>query len=316
MFNDAVQLFECKLYIYAEIYFTKLDFYSKIVDVEEFLFNKNTKKGLCNMKKFVKILALMMALVLALTACNAKPANDSDLEYIKEKGELVVGITLFAPMNYEDAQGELTGFETEFAKAVAEKLGVTAKFQVIDWNAKETELSSKSIDCIWNGMTITDDRKATMEISNPYMANKQVVVVKAENVNKYTDAASMKDATVVAEEGSAGQDVATTDETFKEAKFTPVASQANVLMEVAAGTSDMGVIDYVMSIGSIGEGTDYAALSTVDALSFSPEEYGIAFRKGSDVAAEVNKIMTDLAKDGTLGQIAAKYKLQDLILVK
>ncbi len=268
------------------------------------------------MKKIVKVLSLMMVLVLALTACTAKPANDSDLAYIKDKGEMVIGITLFAPMNYEDAQGELTGFETEFAKAVSEKLGVTAKFQVIDWNAKETELSSKTIDCIWNGMTIDEDRKAKMEITNPYMANKQVVVVKAENVDKYKDAASMKDAAVVAEEGSAGQTVATTNDTFKEAKFTPVASQANVLMEVASGTADMGLIDYVMSIGSIGEGTDYAALDVVESLEFNPEEYGIAFRKGSDAAAEVNKIMTELAQDGTLGQIAAKYKLQDLILVK
>ncbi len=107
-------------------------------------------------------------------------AEESDWEYIKNKGTLVVGITLFAPMNYEDDNGELTGFETEFAKAVAKKLGLEVKFQVIDWNSKETELASKNIDCIWNGMTITEERTENMQISIPYMQNKQAVVVKAD----------------------------------------------------------------------------------------------------------------------------------------
>lgn len=104
---------------------------------------------------------------------------ESDWEYIKNKGEMIIGITLFAPMNYE-VNGELTGFETEFAEAVCAKLGVKAKFQVIDWKSKETELASKNIDCIWNGMTITDERAENMAISIPYMENKQVVVVKAD----------------------------------------------------------------------------------------------------------------------------------------
>lgn len=107
-------------------------------------------------------------------------AEESDWEYIKNKGELVVGITLFAPMNYNDENGELIGFETEFAKAVCEKLGVKVKFQVISWKAKETELASKNIDCIWNGMTITPEREENMQISIPYMENKQAVVVKAD----------------------------------------------------------------------------------------------------------------------------------------
>ncbi len=104
--------------------------------------------------------------------------TDSDWEYIKNKGELVIGITYFAPMNYENEDGELIGFETEFAKAVCAELGVNAKFQEISWNAKETELAAKNIDCIWNGMTITDEREEAMSITIPYMANKQVMVVK------------------------------------------------------------------------------------------------------------------------------------------
>ncbi len=105
--------------------------------------------------------------------------TDSDWEYIKNKGTLVIGITYFAPMNYIDDDGNLVGFETEFAKAVCEKLGLKAEFQKIDWGTKEAELAAKSIDCIWNGMTITDERAEQMSISIPYMSNKQVKVVKA-----------------------------------------------------------------------------------------------------------------------------------------
>ena len=105
-------------------------------------------------------------------------AKDSDWAYIQEKGELIIGITYFAPMNYKNDAGELVGFETEFAKAVCEVLGVKAKFQEINWSAKETELAAKNIDCIWNGMTITDERKEAMSITIPYMTNKQVMVVK------------------------------------------------------------------------------------------------------------------------------------------
>ena len=111
---------------------------------------------------------------------NDSAVTEGDLAYIKDKGELIIGITLFAPMNYEDENGELVGFETEFAKAVCEKLGVEAKFQVINWNTKEIELNAKSIDCIWNGMTITDERAENMSISVPYMQNKQVMVARAQ----------------------------------------------------------------------------------------------------------------------------------------
>ena len=105
--------------------------------------------------------------------------TDSDWEYIKGNGKLIVGITYFAPMNYKDDNGELIGFETEFAKAVCAELGIEAEFQEISWSAKETELAAKNIDCIWNGMTITEERAENMSISIPYMQNKQVKVVKA-----------------------------------------------------------------------------------------------------------------------------------------
>lgn len=263
-----------------------------------------------------KVLAFIFAALMCVSLFAGCAEQKEDWAYIEDKGELIIGITLFAPMNYKDADGELTGFETEFAKAVCEELGLKAKFQVIEWSAKETELNSKNIDCIWNGMTIDDDRRANMAISVPYMKNQQVMVVRQENADKYTDAASLKDAVVVAEKKSAGETVAQKNETFAQAKYTAVDSQAKVLLEVKAGTADVGLIDYVMSIGSLGEGTDYADLTVTD-QTFNPEEYGIAFRKGSTETLEkVNAAIQKLADNGTLQNIAKKYKLDELLLVK
>ncbi len=264
------------------------------------------------MKKFVKVLALVFAMAILLTACTAQTATESDLKYVQDKGELIIGMTLFAPMNYYEGE-EFVGFETEFAKAVAEKLGVEAKFIEIDWNTKEVELAAKSIDCIWNGMTITPERAEAMSITVPYMANKQVVVAKAENAEKYATAEGIENVVVVAEAESAGEEVATSDDFFSKASYTAVDSQAKALMEVSSGTAGACVVDYVASIGMIGEGTDYEDLVVVPTGEFSPEEYGVAFRKGSDITEKVNAAMKELAEDGTLETIAKKYKLEDLL---
>ncbi len=265
----------------------------------------NRLSGRKIMKKLISIsLALLM-----LIGCVAMFASCG------KEDEFVIGITYYEPMNYLDANGDLTGFETEFAKAVCAELGLTPKFQKIDWKAKETELNSGAIDCIWNGMTINDERRAAMGISDPYMANKQVLVVKAENVEKYSDAAAFKGAVVVAEASSAGEEVATTDALFAEAKFTPVGTQANTLLEVKSGTADCAVLDYVASIGMIGEGTDYADLVVLEKYEFAREEYGIAFRKGDDaLRADFQKAIDKLMADGTIEKIAKEYKLQDLLI--
>ena len=229
--------------------------------------------------------------------------------------EFVIGITYFEPMNYFDENNKLTGFETEFAEAVCKKLGLTPKFQEIDWSAKETELNSGNIDCIWNGMTINPEREETMGISSPYMANKQVLVVKAENVEKYSDSANLAGAAICAEEGSAGESVITTDAAFASANYVSVSTMATALMEVAAGTSDGCVIDFVTCIGMIGEGTDYAGLSVVEAYEFSPEQYGIAFRKDDTATVEkFNNAIAELMADGTIDAIAAKYKLDGQLI--
>ncbi len=280
-------------------------------------------------KKTLAIILAILAVVMCFTfaACNGggENADDttaantdavSDLDYIKANGKMIIGYTEFAPMNYKDDNGELIGFETEFAKAVCAELGVEPQFQLIDWGAKETELKSKTIDCIWNGMTITPDRIEEMEISTAYMANKQVLLVKAENADKYTTAEALSGANIVAEIESAGETVAKEDAFFAGANYTAVDSQAKALMEVKSGVADGCVVDYVLSIGMIGEGTDYEDLVVVDELAFADEEYGIAFRKGADTCKAVNDAMKKLADNGELAKIAAKYKLTEQILVK
>ncbi len=261
-----------------------------------------------NMKKLFA-LALSAVLTLSMASCGAPK---SDLEYIKEKGTLKVGYTIINPLNYEE-NGELTGFETDFAKAVASELGVKAEFVEINWDAKETELNSKNIDCIWNGMTVTPEREETMSISTHYLENRQVVVVRADDADKYKD--SLDGAKVVAEAGSAGEELANDNEAFANAEFTPVSSMATALMEVKSGTADAAVIDYVMAGSSTGEGTDFVDLAIID-NAYPSEEYGIALRKGSDALPEVNAAITKLMDDGTLIFIADKYGLTDILIAK
>ena len=282
------------------------------------------------MKKLTAFILSALMAVTALTGCGGQSSSSEaskdnsgsqsstgDWSYIADKGDLVIGITYFEPMNYKDENGELTGFETEFAQSVCEKLGVKANFQKIDWDSKEVELNAKTIDCIWNGLTITDERQENMGISTPYMENKQVMVTKAENADKFTTAEAVKGATVVAEKKSAGEDVAKGDEFFKEANYVSVDSQAKALLEVKSGTADIAIIDYVMSIGTIADGTDYADLKVVEGKGFAKEQYGIAIRKGdAETLQKINDAIQAVADDGKLEEIAKKYNLQDLLLVK
>jgi polar amino acid transport system substrate-binding protein len=237
----------------------------------------------------------------------AESAPDGDLAYITAKGEIIIGVTDYEPMNYKDADGKWTGFDTEFAEAVCEKLGITPVFQEIDWDSKETELKGKTIDCIWNGLTVDDDRRLNMDFSLSYLLNEQVVVVPAASAADYTGKDSFGGLTVVAEAGSAGETAA---EELDGASVVPVQSQASALLEVKAGTADAAVIDSTMASAMTGEGTDFADIAALD-LSLTAEEYAIGFRLGSDVTAAVDEAIGELLADGTLAAIAAKYDLAD-----
>ena len=229
----------------------------------------------------------------------------SDLDYIKEKGKMVIGYTVYEPMNYTDADGNFTGFDTELATAVCEKLGVEPEFVEINWDTKVVELDAKSIDCIWNGMTLTDDIMANAATTKAYAKNAQVVVVK--DGTDYSSTADLVGKTVVAETGSAGEAAIEGDENLAQADYVSKSVQTDCLMEVAAGTADAAVLDLTLANAMIGEGTDYASLKIVDELN--AEEYGVAFRKGSDTAAAVDAAFDELKADGTMQALADKYDL-------
>ena len=235
----------------------------------------------------------------------ASQSAGSDLDYIKGKGKLVIGYTVYEPMNYTDADGNFTGFDTELATAVCEKLGVEPEFVEINWDTKVVELDAKSIDCIWNGMTLTDDIMANAATTKAYAKNAQVVVVK--DGTDYSSTADLVGKTVVAEAGSAGEAAIEGDENLAQADYVSKSVQTDCLMEVAAGTADAAVLDLTLANAMIGEGTDYASLAIVDELN--AEEYGVAFRKGSDAAAAVDAAFDELKADGTMQALAEKYDL-------
>ena len=266
-----------------------------------------------------KVLSVLLCAGLAvsmLAGCGSDSSNankkaestGSDLEYVKDKGTLVVGVTDFEPMDYKDDNGEWVGFDADMAKAFAESIGVEAEFVEIDWDNKELELDGKSIDCVWNGMTLTDEVESSMECTDAYMNNAQVVVVPADKADKYQDEDSVKDLTFAVEAGSAGEEQVNRIG----AQYTAVSSQADALMEVAAGTSDAAVIDSLMAAAMIGKGTGYADLTYT--VSLNSEEYGVGFRKGSDLAAELNKFFEKSMKDGTMKTCAEKYKVQAALI--
>ena len=272
------------------------------------------------MKKLIRIvLALGMAASLAACGSSASTAastaestvestaaaGDSDLDYIKGKGKMTIGYTVYEPMNYTDADGNFTGFDTELATAVCEKLGVEPEFVEINWDTKIVELDAKSIDCIWNGMTLTDDIQANTACTKAYAKNAQVVVMKADA--DYSSTADLVGKTVVAEASSAGESAINDDESLSQADYVSKSVQTDCLMEVAAGTADAAVLDLTLASAMIGDGTDYADLAIKDELN--AEEYGVAFRKGSDAADAVNAAFDELKADGTMQALADKYSL-------
>lgn len=260
------------------------------------------------MKSLKKVLAVVLCVLFVsgmFVACSKSNNSKSDLDYVKSKGKMVIGVTLYEPMNYKDENGNWTGFDTEFAQAVCEKLGVEAEFIVIDWDNKIFELDSKKIDCAWNGMTLTDEVKESMNCTKPYVKNEQVVVMKADAVKNYTDVASLKDVTFAAESGSAGE--AALKDLSLDANLTSVAAQSDALMEVKSGSVQACVIDNTMANAMTGEGTSYSELA--QGISLTSEEYGVGFRKDSDLTAEVDKIIDEMKADGSLQKLADKYNL-------
>mgnify|MGYP000202717903 CR=1 FL=1 len=273
--------------------------------------------------KTKKLLALLMAGAMSvsmLSGCGGSAAKtddssadaadtsasaESDVDYVKSNGKLVIGITDFAPMDYkEDGSDEWVGFDADMAKAFAESLGVKAEFIEINWDNKIMELDSKGVDAVWNGMTLTDEVKTSMNCSDPYATNAQVVVVPADKADQYQDEASLADLSFAVETGSAGE----AEVSALGLNYTPVAAQSDALMEVAAGTSDAAVIDSLMAGAMVGEGTGYENLTYT--IGLNSEEYGVGFRKGSDLAQALNDFFKTSSEDGSLQACAEQYGVQ------
>lgn len=240
-------------------------------------------------------------------------AADSDMAYVQSKGMLVVGITDFAPMDYQNESGEWIGFDADMAKAFAESLGVSVEFVEIDWDNKLLELGSKSIDCVWNGMTLTDEVTSAMSCSNAYCNNSQVVIVPADKAADYADVEACKALSFAVEAGSAGM----AEVEKLGASFTEVKDQATALMEVAAGTSDAAVIDSLMAGAMVGEGTSYDSLTyTVSLNAEEGEQYGVGFRQGSDLADALNDFFKAAYADGSMQACAETYGIQAALIAQ
>ena len=281
-----------------------------------------------------KILALLLALcmIFALAACgeaatdpseapasdapeseapaSEAPAAESDLAYVQDKGTLIVGITNFEPMDYQNENGEWIGCDADLAKAFAESLGVEVQFQEIEWDNKVFELDGKTIDVVWNGMTLTDEVLSAMECSNAYCNNAQVVILPADIAEDYPDAASMADLQFAVESGSAGETMAI-ENGFN---YTPVVDQATAVLEVSSGTCDAAIIDSLMAAAMVGEGTSYADLTYT--INLNSEEYGVGFRKGSDLAAALNEFFASAWADGTMQELAETYGVSAALIAQ
>ncbi len=234
------------------------------------------------MNRFSKFAASALALSLVpamLMGCGKKEASTgSDLDYIKQKGTLVVGITDFAPMDYQDADGSWIGFDADLAKAFAESLGVEVQFQTIEWDNKVMELDGKTIDVVWNGMTLTDEVTSSMACSNAYCNNAQVVILPADKAADYDTVDSLSGLRFAVESGSAG--MAQAEE--KGLTYTDVVDQATALLEVKSGTADAAIIDSLMAGAMVGEGTNYADLAIGPVLNAETgEQYSVGFRKAA-----------------------------------
>ena len=244
----------------------------------------------------------------AASAGDVASSTESDVAYVQDKGTLVVGMTDFAPMDYRDENGEWIGFDADMAKAFAEYLGVEVEFLEINWDNKLMELDTKGVDAIWNGMTITEEVTNGASVSEPYCNNGQVVVLPADKAADYQDVESLSGLSFAVENGSAG--AAQLDELG--IAYVAKTTQADALMEVASGASDACVIDLLMAGAMIGEGTSYPDLTYT--VQLNSEEYGVGFRKGSDLADAFNTFWKEAYDDGTVMEVATTYGVQESVI--
>ena len=276
------------------------------------------------MKKFLSVflaLAMIACVVAGFAGCSKSGKDDevvpysssksdttvktvADLDKVKDANKIVVGITDYEPIDYKvKGSDEWVGFDADLVRAVADKMGIKVEFVVINWDNKFIELNSGTIDCIWNGMTVSDSVKTNCDISDAYAGNSQVVVMKKDSLSKYADADAIKNAdlTIAVEKGSAGE----TEAKKLSKNVVSLSAQSDALKEVKSGTADACIIDSTMANSMTKEGTDFSNLGY--SVSLTTEEYAVGFRKGSDLTAEVNRILGELKTDGTMDKLSKQY---------
>ena len=278
------------------------------------LFRYLTSGGFSNMKKLLTVTVVLLT-ALCLFAQGAKEsAEDLSLKKVTDKGEFILGLDdSFPPMGYRDENGEIVGFDIDCAKEVCERLVVKLVCQPIDWAAKEQELATNNIDCIWNGFTITPERLENLTFSDPYVKNAQVCVVKKDSaVNTLAD---LKGKVVGVQAGSSAQDAISDTEGFESSLKSVVEFKDNLtaLMDLEIGGVDAVVMDLLVANDNINRsGKDFRIISE----SLVAEEYGIGFRKGDYALRDaVQGALNDMAKDGTLAEIAVKWFGADITVV-
>ncbi|MCL1859561.1 MAG: transporter substrate-binding domain-containing protein [Oscillospiraceae bacterium] len=258
-----------------------------------------------NLKKILAVALLCVMFLAILSACG-------------EKETLIIGITDYPPMNYQDDNGKWIGFESEFAEEVGKILGMNVEFQVVtDWGNIVMELNSGNVDLIWNGMTINAERSENMAISTPYMYDAQAIVVRAADKDKYLASADLTGVALVAETGSTLEETIKTIALFNNADYTAVDSQLKGIMEVNAGNADMTVVDMIMAAELINVGGDFSGLVFFDREELPKDaKYGIGVKKDRDdgLLKDLNDAIKKLQDNGKLEEIAKKYGLADWLI--
>lgn len=265
------------------------------------------------MKRIVFTFLLMTILVFTLSGCGDEQKDNSWKE-VQKKGEFVLGLDdSFPPMGFRDANGEITGFDIDLAKEVCSRLQINLRVQPISWDAKEQELNTKNIDCIWNGLTITKERKEAMLFSEPYMDNRQILVVRANT--DFTSLSDLADKKLGLQAGSSAMDALNSSTDFKESLAEVVEFDDNMtaLMDLEMGGLDAVLMDEIVARFYIQQkNKSYIVLDE----ALAGEEYGIGFRKNdTELRDKVQATLEEMAADGTLAEISNKWFGEDITVV-
>ncbi len=265
------------------------------------------------MKKrlLVKVLSGVMAVAFLFAGCGSNDSADKSWDKIKENGELVLGLDdSFPPMGYRDDNNEIVGYDIDLAKEVASRLEIKLKLQPINWDTKDQELSTGNIDCIWNGMTITDVLKKVVLFSDPYMNNQQVLVVMADS--SYKTKEDLVGKSIALQAGSSAKIALESKEDFKASLKEVVELKDNTLcmMDLQTGNVDAVLMDEIVARYFIQmKGEKYRVLDE----GLAAEEYGIGFRKNDvQLMTKVNDTLKEMAADGTIAKISEKWFGKDI----